>query len=161
MLNIPVIRWGEEYESLETQEVLHHATGEAIANVSQANGGIIQRDLRKAHKAREILKEFTIEQLIEMVGKAGEHFVSGTLKMGDGEQSPQDFIVQQSASTGLPEHMVELGMSKNAFVLNNMDRILDSLTRGLPLDILSSGWGKEARGEATGPRGSDCSEASR
>ena len=146
MLNIPVIRWGEEYESLETQEVLHHATGEAIANVSQANGGIIQRDLRKAHKAREILKEFSIEQLIQMVGKAGEYFVNGTLKMGDSEQTPQDFIVQQSASTGLPEHMVELGMSKNAFVLNNMERILDSLTRGLPLDILSAGWGKEARG---------------
>ena len=61
-------------------------------------------------------------------------------------QTPQDFIVQQSATTGLPEHMVELGMSKNAFVMNNMGRIIDALTRGLPLDILSSGWGKEARG---------------
>ena len=52
MLNIPVIRWREEYDSLDKQEVLHFATGEAIANVSQANGGIIQRDLRKAGKAR-------------------------------------------------------------------------------------------------------------
>ena len=146
MLNIPVIRWGEEYESLDKEEVLHFATGEAIASVSQANGGIIQRDLRKAAKAREILKEFSIEQLITMVGKAGDEFVSGTLKIGDGEQSPEDFIHQQSASTGLPEHMVELGMSKNSFVLNNMDRILDALTRGLPLDILTSGWGKEERG---------------
>ena len=146
MLNIPVIRWGEEYDSLDKQEVLHFATGEAIANVSQANGGIIQRDLRKAGKAREILKQFSIEQLIEMVGKAGEFFVDATLPLGDGEQSPQDFIHQQSASTGLPEHMVELGMSKNSFVLNNMDRILDALTRGLPLDILSAGWGKEERG---------------
>ena len=146
MLNIPVIRWGAEYESLDTEEVLHFATGEAIANVSQANGGIIQRDLRKAGKAREILKEFSIEQLIAMVGKAGDAFVSSTLKIGDGEQTPEDFIYQQSASTGLPEHMVKLGMSKNSFVLNNMDRILDALTRGLPLDILSSGWGKEERG---------------
>ncbi|MEC9093288.1 MAG: aldehyde dehydrogenase, partial [Planctomycetota bacterium] len=93
MLNIPVIRWGQEYESLETEKVLHHATGEAIATVGQANGGIIQRDMRKAHKAREILKEFSIEQLIEKVGKAGDLFVNGTLKIGDGEQTPQDFIV--------------------------------------------------------------------
>ena len=55
MLNIPVIRWGQEYESLETEEVLHFYTGESIATVSQANGGIIQRDMRDAHKAREIL----------------------------------------------------------------------------------------------------------
>jgi hypothetical protein len=82
VLNIPVIRWGEEYDSLDKQEVLHFATGEAIANVSQANGGIIERDLRKAGKAREILKQFSIEQLIEMVGKAGEFFVDATLPLG-------------------------------------------------------------------------------
>jgi len=37
-------------------------------------------------------------------------------------------------------------MKKNHFVLNQMDRILDALTRGLDLDILSRGFGVEARG---------------
>src|SRR5213076_1341027 len=32
------------------------------------------------------------------------------------------------------------------FVLHNMDKILDSLTRGLDLEILSRGYGMEARG---------------
>lgn len=146
MVNIPVIRWGEEYESLETQELIHHATGEVIGTQSMANGGLITRDMRKAQKARDILKQFSIDELVEKMGKAGDLFVNGTLSIGGSEQTPQDFVVQQSATTGLPEHMVELGMSKNAFVMNNMGRIIDSLTRGLPLDILSKGWGKEDRG---------------
>ena len=37
-------------------------------------------------------------------------------------------------------------MKKVAFVLEHMDEILDSLTRGLPLDILTRGYGKEERG---------------
>jgi acyl-CoA reductase-like NAD-dependent aldehyde dehydrogenase len=37
-------------------------------------------------------------------------------------------------------------MSKNSFVLRNMDRILDCLTRGLDLDIFTNGWGMESRG---------------
>jgi acyl-CoA reductase-like NAD-dependent aldehyde dehydrogenase len=52
----------------------------------------------------------------------------------------------QSATTGLPEHMCRFNMEKNHFVLNQMDKILDSLTRGLDLDILSRGYGVESRG---------------
>jgi acyl-CoA reductase-like NAD-dependent aldehyde dehydrogenase len=37
-------------------------------------------------------------------------------------------------------------MEKNHFVLNQMDRILDCLTRGLDLNILSRGFGMESRG---------------
>jgi len=66
--------------------------------------------------------------------------------MGDGTQSPEDFARQQSASTGLPEHMCRKNMAKNQFVLSNMDKILDALTRGLDLDIFTRGWGAESRG---------------
>ena len=37
-------------------------------------------------------------------------------------------------------------MKKNHFVLSNMDQILDALTRGLDLDILTRGYGVESRG---------------
>jgi acyl-CoA reductase-like NAD-dependent aldehyde dehydrogenase len=37
-------------------------------------------------------------------------------------------------------------MEKNRFVLHNMDQILDALTRGLNLDILTRGYGAESRG---------------
>jgi acyl-CoA reductase-like NAD-dependent aldehyde dehydrogenase len=42
--------------------------------------------------------------------------------------------------------MCKFNMEKNQFVLANMEKILDSLTRGLDLDILSRGYGVEARG---------------
>jgi acyl-CoA reductase-like NAD-dependent aldehyde dehydrogenase len=51
----------------------------------------------------------------------------------------------QSATTGLPEHMCRFNMTKNKFVLANMDKILDALTRGLDLDVLSRGYGMEER----------------
>ena len=52
MLNIPVLRWGKPYESLEVDQVLHFMTGEPIAKVSQANGGMLEHNLRKAKQAR-------------------------------------------------------------------------------------------------------------
>src|SRR5258705_5952666 len=42
--------------------------------------------------------------------------------------------------------MCKANMKKNHFVLSNMDQILDALTRGLPLDVLTRGYGKESRG---------------
>ncbi len=51
MLNIPVLRWGKPYESLEVDQVVHFSTGEPVARVSQANGGLVERDLRKAQQA--------------------------------------------------------------------------------------------------------------
>ena len=146
MLNIPIIRWGTPYESLETDEVLHFATGEPIAKVSQSNGGIIQRDLRKAGQARQRLLEMSCADIIETLKKAADLYESGTLAIGDGTQSPDQFAHQQSATTGLPEHMCKANMSKNSFVLRNMEKILDCLTRGLDLNILSRGFGIEQRG---------------
>jgi acyl-CoA reductase-like NAD-dependent aldehyde dehydrogenase len=81
-----------------------------------------------------------------MMKKAADLYKDATLPLGDGVQSPDDFARQQSASTGLPEHMCKANMAKNHFVLSNMDRILDCLTRGLDLEILSRGYGVESRG---------------
>ena len=146
MLHLPVMRWGQPYESLEVAEVVHFHTGEPIAKVSQANGGMIQRDMRKAAQARRLLREFSCSELIEMCRQAADLFESATLPMGDGTQSPDAFVHAQSASTGLPEQMCRGNMQKSAFVLRNMAEILDALTRGLDLDILTNGFGVESRG---------------
>jgi acyl-CoA reductase-like NAD-dependent aldehyde dehydrogenase len=68
------------------------------------------------------------------------------LPLGDGTQTADQFIRMQSATTGLPEHMCRFNMKKNHFVLQQMDKVFDSLTRGLDLDILSRGFGVESRG---------------
>src|SRR6267154_6350242 len=146
MLNIPVLRWGRPYTSLEVDNVIHFATGETLAKVSQANPGLLTKDIRQAQRARDVLCEISCRDLINMMKKAGELYKDATLPLGDGVQTPDDFARQQSASTGLPEHMCKGNMKKNHFVLSNMDQILDALTRGLDLNILTRGYGRESRG---------------
>ena len=146
MLHIPISRWGEPYKSLEVDKVVHFVTGEVLAEVSRANGGLVERDMRHAQRARDVLREIPIRDLLQMVKKAGELYAKAELPLGDGTQTPDQFVRMQSATTGLPEHMCRFNMEKNKFVLDNMDKILDSLTRGLDLDILSRGYGVEARG---------------
>src|SRR5258705_5610023 len=143
MINIPILRWGTPYTSIDVDPVVHFATGEPIANVSRANGGLIQRDMRKAPRAREVLRDIPIDELIGRARKAGELYMDATLPIGDGTQTPDEFVRAQSASTGLPERMCRANMKKNAFVLAEMRRILESLTRGLPFDVLSDGHGVE------------------
>jgi acyl-CoA reductase-like NAD-dependent aldehyde dehydrogenase len=146
VLNIPILRWGKPYDSLEVDEVKHFITGESIAKVSQANGRLLQRDMRKAPQAREALRQIPCEDLIEKIKKAADLYLNATLPVGDGQQTPDDFAHCQSATTGLPEHMCKGNMAKNFFVLTNMDQMLDALTRGLPLSILTNGYGVESRG---------------
>lgn len=146
MLNIPVIRQGKPYESLETEQVVHFLSGEPVATVSQANGGLVSRDLRSADKARQALREFSCADLMQRVARAADLFENETLPLGDGHQSPDDFVYQQSATTGLPQHMCRGNMAKNCFVLRNMPKILDALTRGLDPEILTRGYGMESRG---------------
>src|SRR5690349_24987710 len=104
ILIIPISRWGQPYTSLDTDDVIHFITGETLAKVSQANTGLLGRDMRYAQRAREVLAEIPIPSLIAMMKTAADLYLSATLPMGDGEQTPDDFARQQSASTGLPEH---------------------------------------------------------
>jgi acyl-CoA reductase-like NAD-dependent aldehyde dehydrogenase len=143
MLQLPVLRWGEPYTSLDVDTVAHFRTGEPIARVSRANGGLIQRDIRKAARARDALRAMPIEELIARAATAGDLYMNATLPMGDGTQSPDEFVKAQSASTGIPERLCRANMKKNQFVLREMRKILESLTRGLSLDVLSKGYGEE------------------
>ena len=146
MLHIPISRWGEPYQSVEVDKVVHFITGEALAEVSRANGGLVERDMRHTARARAVLREIPIKQIMQMIKKAADLYTTADLPLGDGTQSPDQFVRMQSATTGLPEHMCRFNMTKNHFVLNNMEKILDALTRGLDLDVLTRGWGVEQRG---------------
>ncbi len=64
MIQLPILRWGQPYNSLEVAEVVHFATGEPVATMSLANGGMVKRDLRKAEQAREKLREIPIAELL-------------------------------------------------------------------------------------------------
>jgi acyl-CoA reductase-like NAD-dependent aldehyde dehydrogenase len=143
MIQFPILRWGEEYKSMDVEEVVHFATGEPLAQVSQANGGLIARDMRKAQQARDSLREIPIPDLIAMCSKAADLFLNAELPAGDGTQTPEDFVKYQSATTGLPEHMCTFNMTKLHYVLTNLASIIGSQTRGLDLSILTNGFGDD------------------
>ncbi len=146
MIHIPILRWGEPYKSLESDKVVHFDTGEVLADVSRANASLVARDMRHAQRARDVLRQVPIKEILQRIKKAADLYTDAELPLGDGTQTPDQFARMQSATTGLPEHMCRFNMKKNHFVLSNMDKILDALTRGLDLDILSRGWGVESRG---------------
>lgn len=143
MIHFPIVRWGQPYTSLEVDTVVHFETGEPVAEVSQANPGLISRDMRKAQRAREVLREVPSAELVAMVKQAAVLFSSAELPLGDGSQTPDEFVRQQSATTGLPEHMSRMNMEKLCYVLDHVDEILAALTRRLDLEILSRGYGEE------------------
>ena len=145
-MHLPAWRFGKPYESLERETLVHFLTGEPVAEVSQVGGALLGRDLQKAATARRALLAIEPEAIVERLQTAGNLYAHGTVTVGDTPQSPDDFVMQQSATTGLPEKLCRANMQKNMFVLSNMDRILDALSRGLDPKILWEGYGVEQRG---------------
>lgn len=143
MPHFPILRWGEPYESLDVDTVVHFATGEMLGEVSQANGGLIARDMRRAHQARAALRDIPIPELCERLSRAADLFLNEALPVGDDTQTPAQFITCQSATTGLPEHMCLANMQKLHHVLTNLRSILDALTRHLDPTIMSTGYALE------------------
>jgi acyl-CoA reductase-like NAD-dependent aldehyde dehydrogenase len=60
--------------------------------------------------------------------------------VGEETQTPDDYIRQLSSTTGLPATLVRANMKKTHFVLDQMERVLTGLTRGLDLAALDRGW---------------------
>src|SRR5438105_1412623 len=79
MIHIPALRWGEPYKSLDIDKVVHFNTGEALAEVSRANGGLMGRDMRHAGRARDVLREIPIPELLKMVKKAADLYTKAEL----------------------------------------------------------------------------------
>jgi acyl-CoA reductase-like NAD-dependent aldehyde dehydrogenase len=145
-LNLPALRWGEPYESLEVDEIPHFLTGETVARLHTVGAGIVRRDARGAARARQALRSVAPEDLIRRCQEAGRAFATQTVRVGDSDQSPDEFVALQSATTGMPISMCRANLEKNAFVLQHIDQILDALTRGLSPQILARGYGEEGRG---------------
>ena len=143
--HLPALRRGKAYESLDTIEVKDFRTGAVKATVSQVNAGIVRKDLARVAEAQAALKKFSVAQLIEICAKAGEHFLNGTLPLGDKghTQSPQQYTETLSSTSGLPHVMVRRNMEKIHLALTKMPMVLNGLSRELDLSILDSGSGEQ------------------
>ena len=142
MLHIPILRQGRAYESVEKTELVHHATGEPVALVSQANSGMISRDVRRMNDG--VLERLTVAELLEMCRRAAELFASAELPLGEVGQSFDDYIRQLSATTGMPVSYCRNNADKIRKVLTEMDDVVGGLTRGLESGILDRGHGTHA-----------------
>ena len=142
MIHIPILRAGRSYRSLKTIVVPHIKTGEPLVEVSQANRGLIAKDLLDLPLHRQTLAQHPIAELIVKCNDAARFFTSTNLPLDNGTQSPQDYIKQVSGTTGLPEVLCQQNMAKIQGMLENIEKVLAGLTRGLDLRILDSGYGR-------------------
>lgn len=143
--HLPILRLGRPYESLDKLEVVAHADGRPLLSISQANAGIIRKDLAKIQEARTALRKFSVQQLVEISGRAGEVFLNGTVPLGDQgqKQSPDDYVRSLSASSGLPFVMIRRNMKKIHYALTHLGEVLRGLTRGLDGAVIDHGFGRQ------------------
>jgi Aldehyde dehydrogenase family len=147
MLHIPLLRKGDPYTSLDVVRVPHHGTREPFVAISQANSGLIRRDLLDQERGRTLLAKFSTSELVGICARAADYFVNDTLPLGEELQTPEDYVRQVSATTGLPHVLVRKNMQKIRTMLAEMESVLNGLTRNLDWDILDRGYG-EVEGHA-------------
>src|SRR4051794_33814001 len=99
MLHIPLLRKGQPYKSLDTVRAVHHRTREPFVEISQANVGLIRRDLTDQETGKRALEAFTTTELVALSERAAQIFVNDTLPVGDDAQTPADYVEQVSATT--------------------------------------------------------------
>ena len=142
MLHIPILRKGEPYTSLDVARVAHHQTGEPFVEISQANVGLIRRDLRDQQTGREKLLRFSTAELVTICERAADYFANDELPLGDASQSTEDYVAQVSATTGLPHVLARRNMQKIRSMLAEMKSVLNGLTRNLSWEVLDRGFGE-------------------
>jgi hypothetical protein len=140
MLHIPILRRGKPYTSVDRARTLHIQTRKPFVEISQANSGLIRRDLLQIDSARAALAKFSTRELLDICRKAADSFANDTLPLGDTPQTPSDYVEQLSATTGLPYVLVRRNMGKIRGVLAEMESVLEGLTRNLDLSILDVGY---------------------
>src|ERR1044071_3365824 len=153
MLHIPILRRGSEYKSLDVARVPHHQTRETFVEVSQANAGLIRRDLGQQDLGVKSLERFSIRDLVDICTRAADHFTNDPLPLGDTSQTAEDYVQQVSATTGLPYVLARRNMLKIKSMFANMESVLNGLTRNLDWDLLDRGFGEfEGRAYSFFPR---------
>ena len=106
MVHIPILRHGEPYKSLDVISANHYRTREPFVTVSQANAGLIRRDLRDQKTPRDKLAAYSTAELVEICRRAAASFLDEDLPLGEESQSPADYVQQVSATTGMPHVMM-------------------------------------------------------
>src|SRR5262249_60635827 len=100
MIQIPALRLGQPYTSLEKATLVHHITGEPVAEVSQVTGSAISRDLMKAPAARKQLPAIPVGDPFGLDARAAAPFLTGPLPSGDARPPADHSTPTPSAPPG-------------------------------------------------------------
>ncbi len=143
---IPILRAGRIYKSLDIQEITPVNSEKVIAKIHFANSGLVRKDLLELRSAREVLRGISSADLVAMSREAGEHFLNGRLPVGDAghTQSPDDYVMSLSATSGLPHSLIRMNMKKLHQLFLGMDGVLRGLSRGLDLQVFDTGIGEQS-----------------
>jgi acyl-CoA reductase-like NAD-dependent aldehyde dehydrogenase len=150
MVHVPILRAGRPYRSIDVLRTPHYRTREPFVEISQANVGLIRRDLRDQARTREILAAIPARELFAICGRAARLFGEADLPLGDSIQSAEDYIRQVTATTGLPNVMVSRNMQKIRGVLADVETVVNGLTRNIDPAVFDEGY---AGGLSYFPRG--------
>jgi hypothetical protein len=141
MIHLPLLRHGVPYRSVDVALVRNHRTQEPVAQVSLANPGLIRRDLLSQEKARAALASLSMRELLAIADRAAQEFMENDLPVdpiAGTRQSPQQYVEQLSATTGLPWALVRRNMGKIHGVMSQMGDVIAGLTRGVDPEVHSA-----------------------
>jgi acyl-CoA reductase-like NAD-dependent aldehyde dehydrogenase len=138
MIEIPVLRKGRPYRSLETYTLSNQETAEPICEVSMANRGLIAKDLVAYSDNRKKLDRISITESLIMSKDAADYFANAELPLGDQIQSREDYIKYLSLTSGLPETLCASNMKKIQGALEQMETVLTGMTRNKSLSFLDN-----------------------
>ncbi len=144
MPHIPILRAGNPYRSLTVKPVNDFRTGEPLAELSQANPGLIARDFARAPETQAKLAAFSSETMLEICAQAANFFAEARLPVGEDSQSPLDYVRQVSATTGMPEVMCRNNMVKITTAMRRMREVLQGLTRMENLEDINLEFRRES-----------------
>ena len=139
-IQIPALRFGKPYTSLDKAKIVHHVTGEPVAEVSQVTGSQIARDVGQMERAHTELRKIPTREILAIYKKAADLFVNGTLPCGDANLAFDDYVRNLSATTGSPMVFCKRNALKVHYVLENIEEVMAGLTRGLDLEVLDAGY---------------------
>jgi hypothetical protein len=140
LLHVPILRGGAPYRSLDTMRTPHYRTREPLVEISLANVGLIRRDLSHQEETKSILAAFTAKDLYRICSRAAWLFAEGVLPLGEASQSAEDYVLQVSATTGLPNVMVRRNMQKIRTVMADVEGVVNGLTRNLIPEVFDVGF---------------------
>ncbi len=96
MDHIPILRAGRSYRSLNAFRLSHIKTGEPLVSVSQANRGLISKELGNMAFHKQALGRHTVAELLSISTEAARFFTTAELPLDESVQSPTDYLRQVS-----------------------------------------------------------------